>query len=635
MSSESLKKRITDFIIKYPPFSFISEEDLLKISATCKVKIYNPKEYIFREGENPPNQFYVINQGSVHLISEETNEIIEILEEGDIFGIAALLAKRLYIFSAQAIEETILYTFPFLTFEPYIHKYPKVLRYFSGGFSSGMHHFRKKKLDLSEEYKIKKFISYDEVLELKITRNVITASPESTIQEIATLMSEKNIGSILIANEQNHPIGIITDSDLRKKIATGKFPITAKAKEIMTKPVYTFKNNINAAEAIVEMMKKNIRHLCLTEDGTPNSKITGIVSEHDVLVLHGNNPAVLVKEIQNTNEIEKLAKIRDRADKLLKDYIDQDLSIHFVSNTISEINDALIEKAIEISIHKLEKEGIKNPGIPFSWISLGSEGRKEQMLRTDQDNAIIFRDSENNEEIQKYFLKLGSYVNEILMQCGFSECPGNIMARNPELCQPLSKWKEYFKKWMDIPDEKNILNVTIFFDFRNTYGDEAIVEELREFINQHKNNFFLGFLAKNAISTPPPLNFFRNFIVEKSGEHKNEFDLKTRCLLPLIDSARVLCIDKGFLNVSSTIERYRTLQELDPVNKDLYEEAIEAFSYYIKLRTIYGLKNNNSGRFLQPDQLPKMDKQLLRNSFRVIENIQNLLNSQYQLDFIR
>lgn len=635
MSSESLKKRITDFLIKYPPFSFISEEDLLKISATCKVKIYNSKEYIFREGETPPNQFYVINQGSVQLISEETNEIVEVLEEGDIFGIAALLAKRLYIFSAQAVEETILYTFPFLTFEPYIHKYPRVLRYFSSGFSAGMHHLKKKKLEISEEYKIKKFTSYDEVLELKITRNVITASPENTIQEIANLMSEKNIGSMIITDENQYPIGIITDSDLRKKVATGKFPITAKAKEIMSKPVQTFKTNINAAEAIVEMMKKNIRHLCLTEDGTPNSKITGIVSEHDVLVLHGNNPAVLVKEIQNTNELEKLVKIRDRADKLLKDYIDQDLSIHFVSNTISEINDALIEKAIEISIDRLEKEGIKNPEIPFAWVSLGSEGRKEQMLRTDQDNAIIFQDSNNNEEAQKYFLKLGSYVNEILIQCGFSECPGNIMARNPELCQPVSKWKEYFKKWMEIPDEKNILNITIFFDFRNTYGDESIIEELRNFINKHKNNFFIGFLAKNAISTPPPLNFFRNFIVEKSGEHKDEFDLKTRCLLPLIDSARVLCIDKGILTTSSTIERYKMLQEIDKVNKELYEEAIETFSYYLKLRTIYGLKNNNSGRYIKPDELSKLDKQLLRNSFSVIENIQNLLNSQYQLDFIR
>ncbi|MFN3603293.1 MAG: DUF294 nucleotidyltransferase-like domain-containing protein [Leptonema sp. (in: bacteria)] len=635
MTAESLKQRIVDFIIKYPPFHFITEEDLLKIASSCKVKLYSPKEFIFREGENPLNQFYVINQGSVQLILEETDEVIEVLEEGDLFGIAALLAKRLYIFSAQAIEETILYVFPFNIFKPYIHKYPRVLRYFSSGFSSGMHHLKKKKLDLSEEYKVKKFISHDEILELKVTKNVVTAKPEDTIQEIAQIMSQRNIGSIIIVNEKQHPIGIITDSDLRKKVATGKYSITARVKEIMTSPVITFKPNINAAEAIVEMMKRNIRHLCLTEQGTPDSKLKGIISEHDLLVLHGNNPAVLVKEIQNSSEVENLVKIRDRTDKLLKDYIEQELSISFISNIVTEINDALIEKAIEFSINKLQKEGYKQPEVPFAWISLGSEGRKEQMLRTDQDNAIVFKDTENNKEVQEYFLKLGESVNEILMQCKFSECPGNIMARNKEWCQPVSKWKEYFKKWMELPDEKNLLNVTIFFDFRNTYGDDSLIEELRDFITVNKNKFFIGFLAKNAVSTPPPLNFFRNLIVEKSGEHKNEFDLKTRCLLPLVDAARVLCIDKNFFDSPSTLERYKFLKEEDPANKELYEEAMEAFSYYLKLRTVYGLKNNNSGRYIQPDELSKMDKQLLRNSFQVVESIQKLLNTQYQLDFIR
>jgi Predicted signal-transduction protein containing cAMP-binding and CBS domains len=227
-------------------------------------------------------------------------------------------------------------------------------------------------------------------------------------------MKEKNIGSIIITDENKRPIGIITDSDLRKKVATGDFPITAKAKEIMSSPVYTLLPNISASEAIIHMMSKNIRHLVLTEDGTPNTPIFGIVSEHDVLVLHGNNPAVLVKEIQNTEDSRKLSLLRARADKLLKDYIDQEVSIQFVANTISEINDALIKKAIDISIKRLEEEGIKKPEVSFAWLSLGSEGRKEQLLKTDQDNAIVYEDPPENlqEEVRNYFLKLGNSVNK-------------------------------------------------------------------------------------------------------------------------------------------------------------------------------------------------------------------------------
>ncbi len=635
MVAHSLKQRISDFLIKYPPFSYIPESEVLKIAATSKVKVLNPNEFIFHEGENPVSEFYVIYQGSVELIDEKTNEIIEILEEGDIFGIAALLAKRLYIFSARTVEDTILYILPFDFFKEYIQKYPRVLRYFSSGFAPGMHQFKKKKIDLEEDFK--SFFAHDEVLEIKITKNVITAKPDMTVQQIAEIMSEKNIGSIIIVNDNYFPVGIVTDSDLRKKIATGKYPVTVYVKEIMSSPVITFSKNISATDVIIEMMKRKIRHLCLTEDGTPNSKIVGIVSEHDVLALHGNNPAVIVKEIQKTDEIIRLSQMRNRANQLLKEYLKQDVSIVFIANTITEINDALISRAIHLSIEKINKEGYQNPELKFAWLSLGSEGRKEQLLRTDQDNAIVYEDppEEKKEYAQKYFLKLAADVNQILIQCGFEECPGEIMAKNPRWCQPVSVWKSYFKKWMDIPDGEGILNTTIFFDFRVTYGEEKLASELRDYIIQNKNNFFILFLAKKAIDNPPPINFFRNLIVEKSGEHKNEFDLKTRCLMPLIDAARVLVLDKNYLEYQSTIERYEALRRLDNRNESIYKEAIESFEIYLKLRTQQGLFNNNSGRYIKPEELTKLEKQILRNTFHSIELIQNLLNSNYQLNLVR
>lgn len=633
MVSQSLKQRITDFLIKYPPYSYISEQELLKLASLSKIRVLNAKEFVFHEGENPPEEFYVIYQGSIHLLLEDTGEVIEVLEEGDTFGIAALLANRLYIFSAQAYEDTILYVLPFTLFKEYINKYPRVLRYFSSGFAPGMQQYKKRNISFQEQY-LPNLAQHDEVLELKITKNVITCSPDIMIKDLAKIMKEKNIGSMIIADEQRHPIGIITDSDLRKKVATGDFPVTAQAKDIMSSPVFTLKPNISASEAIIHMMSKNIRHLVLTEDGTPNTPIFGIVSEHDVLVLHGNNPAVLVKEIQSTDDSRRLSLIRARADKLLKDYIDQEISIQFVANTISEINDALIKKAIEISIKKLEEEGIKKPDISFTWLSLGSEGRKEQLLKTDQDNAILYEDPPENlqEEVRDYFLKLGNSVNKILVESGFSECPADIMAKNPKWCQPLQKWKEYFKTWMEIPDEKNVMQTTIFFDFRVVYGNTGLAEELRSYIYQLKNPLFISLLAKSAISNPPPLNFFRNLIVEKSGEHKDEFDLKARCLMPLIDAARVLCLEKEMLNIHSTIERYQKLMELEPENRPVYQSAIESFSVYLKFRTEHGLKYGDNGRYLKLNELTKLEKQLLRNTFSAIDDVQKIIKLRYKID---
>ncbi len=635
MAANGLAQRIVDFLTRYPPFSYIPEVELLKLASTCKIKVMNSGEYVFREGERPPREFYVIYQGSVQLVDEETNEIVEVLEEGDLFGIAALLAKRNYIFSAITLEDTILYILSYDIFKEYIENYTRVFRYFSSGFAPGMHQLKKKKIDIGDNFK--SFFVRDEILEIKATKDVITAKPHNTVQEIAQVMSDNNISSIIVVDDNSFPIGIITDSDLRKQIATGRFPVTVQVKEIMSSPVITYPPNISASSVIIEMMKKKVRHLCLTEDGTVNSKVIGIISQHDVLALHGNNPGIIVREIEKSDDIKRLVLMRNRSNQLLNDYLKQDVSITFIANTITEINDALITKAIELSIMRLELEGLKKPDIKFAWLSLGSEGRKEQLLRTDQDNAIVYEDclKDQNEYVQNYFLKLGSEVNQILIQCGFSECPGNIMARNPAWCQPVSGWKKYFDKWIREPDEENILNTTIFFDFRVTYGEESLAKDLRNFIIENKSNRFLLLLAKKAADNPPPINFFRNLIVEKSGEHKNQFDLKGRCLMPLIDAARVLILDRDYLDVQSTIERYEALKKLDPTRESVYNDAIDAFSIYLKIRTIQGLKNRNSGRYINPEELTKLEKQLLRNTFYSIEQIQQVLTSKYQLKIAR
>jgi len=159
-----------------------------------------------------------------------------------------------------------------------------------------------------------------------------------------------------------------------------------------------------------------------------------------------------------------------------------------------------------------------------------------------------------------------------------------------------------------------------------------LAEELKKYIYQLKNPLFLGLLAKSAVSNPPPLNFFRNLIVEKSGEHKDEFDLKARCTMPLIDAARVLCLEHEALDVHSTIERYQKLMELEPENKQVYQSAIESFSVYLRFRTMQGLKHGDTGRYIKLEELTKLEKQLLKNTFSAIEEVQKILKAQFKLD---
>ncbi len=207
-------------------------------------------------------------------------------------------------------------------------------------------------------------------------------------------MADCNIGSILVASPANHPLGIITDTDLRKKVVAMAGAVNERpVNEIMSSPVYTITGGKTVADMVMLMVKTKLRHFCITEDGTPGSPIAGMISEHDIITSEGNNPAVIMKEIMSAEGMEQLKIERDKAETLLGVYLGQNVAVHFITSIMTEINDAIIVRSIRMALDAMEAEGMKRPSVSFCWLSLGSEGRREQLLRTDQDNAIIYRDA--------------------------------------------------------------------------------------------------------------------------------------------------------------------------------------------------------------------------------------------------
>jgi CBS domain-containing protein len=277
--------------------------------------------------------------------------------------------------------------------------------------------------------------------------------------------------------------------------------------------------------------------------------------------------------------------------------------------------------------------------VAFCWLSLGSEGREEQLLRTDQDNALLYADVPEAESanVKQYFLQLAQHVNDTLHACGFVYCPADMMARNPNWCLSLSEWQQQFKRWIQTPDEKAVLYSTIFFDYRPVYGDYSLAEALTTSIYQHLQveGLFLPILAKNALTNPAPLSFFRSFVVERSGEHKNEFDIKSRAMMPLADAARVLSLHHKLSGLNSTIKRYKKLALLEPNNAALFEEAAMAYEILMRFRATDGFKHQDSGRFIQPEALNKIERLSLKSAFKPIEDLQALLKTRFQLSYLR
>ena len=346
-----------------------------------------------------------------------------------------------------------------------------------------------------------------------------------------------------------------------------------------------------------------------------------------------NNPGVLLKQCKRASKSSDLRIIREKLTDLIQQSLDKNIPINHLCSIAGEINTAISRRAIELAIEKIGTP----PPTKFSWLCMGSQGRKEQLLLTDQDNFIVFEDVPDKEydAVKKYFLELAERVTKTLNKVGYEYCPANMMASNPMWCKSLTDWKKQFNLWINAPGDNGILMCSIFFDYDLVYGDESFVDKLTQniFENTNKNELFFAFLGADAIKSPPPLGFFKQFIVENDGENKDTFDIKARALMPLIDAGRLLALHKEIRNVNNTYLRYKKLAELEPQNEELYEACADAFLTLLSFRTEEGLMNENSGRYLNLKELSKLDKVKLKNSFYPIQGIQELLKTRFQLAY--
>lgn len=632
----SIAERVYDFLKNYPPFNILKNKDLLEISKGVSIIYLEKGDVLFKKGDPFNEHFYMVRNGAVtlfHTNSNNTQEIINISDAGDIFGVRPLIAKEDYKLTATANEESIVYAIPIDTFQSVTQNNTSVYKFLITAFATNAYD------PYTAEETGKIFIDYlpntsQDMVNFQTanyTKNPITCELTSTLKDAAIKMSAHKIGCIIVIDDDKKPVGIITNSDIKNKIATGLFTIETSVTHIMSSPVITNKKDLTVADGQLQMIKHNIGHLCITKDGTINSKLIGVLTHHDILVALGHNPSVILKEIKRAKRTKKLRTTRLKSNTLLKNYLEQNIPISHIIKIISQINDAITIRAIEIALKKMPTP----PPVPFSWLALGSQGRKEQLLFTDQDNAIVFHDVPKNkyQETQTYFLELGKMVTKSLNKIGFEYCEADMMASNSEWCKSITEWKLQFENWILHPDEKAILLSSIFFDYNRVYGDKSLVDDLSDSIYEslNKTSLFFKFLGKDALKNPSPLGFFKQFLVEENGEKKDLFNIKSRALMPLIDAARLLTLSHKIKDVNNTSERFEKLAEVESNNKELYESCSYAFKALSKFKTKQGLLHSNSGKFIELETLTKEEKLKLKRCFKPIHEIQETLKIRFDL----
>lgn len=646
MSAPSMIPEVADQLGRFPPFDQLPRVAREDLAAHVRLRYLEAGETLFVEGEPTQSCFFVIKKGLISLSRkvDEEDEEFEICDEGDIVGLRGLIAKAPYSASGHAKEESLIYELPFEVFLGLMQAHPALNLYLAAGFASETPAVREELMASAKKLRRGRASGVSQLDEsdsrtVEPSRPVLSCQTSTTVQEAAVMMRQRRAGAI-IAVEEDRPIGILTDTDLRSKVvAEALNPKTTTVGEVMSAPVMTIPDGETVSRLIGLMMQRGVHHFCVTEDGGPNSPLIGVISEHDVLTAQGSHPMVLQQRLRETDDIQTLKTLRDRAESLLGRYLDQEASTAFICEMISGINDALTESALRIGEARLEEAGLERPEVPYAWLSLGSQGRREQLLRTDQDNMILYADPEPSaaEATKQYFLRLGDEACGVLIAAGFMPCPGKVMANNPELTGPISSWKKRFTNWIRYPEPMALMNSSIYFDLRPLRPGDPLANALIEHIHKEimEESAFLTFFAANALHNPPPRSFFRSFILERSGEHAESFDVKARAMMPLCDAARVLVHHIGIRERLSTPGRYAAIAKAEPRLAMLASEAGHAYEILLRMRAKEGLRNDNSGRFLDINSLNKLERQTLRNTFSVVESVQRLLQNRFRTDFVR
>lgn len=630
----AITQRIANFLKEYEPFSYLSYEDLIKIVSTIRVINLEKHKSLFQINDTLHDVFYVVSSGVIHLtvISDAEETLLNKCYTGDIFGLRPFFAKNNYQMNAKAREESIVYAVPIATFKPFVAQNATVLDFLLESFAVNT----KNSLDNKNHTLLSDNVSYSDnqsdmqyFQSLNYNKTPLKISHDTLIKDAAQLVTENMFDNALIT-DLNNPIGIVTDKDFRSKVATGRFPLTNSISKIMASPVITVTENISVAEAQLVMLKHGVTHLCVTKDGTDKSEVKGVISEHDLVVAQANNPGILLKEIKKSQTAKELKLVRNKLADIIQSSLNKNIPLTHITSIAGEITLAIVKRSVEQAILELG-----SPPARFAWLCIGSQGRKEQLLLTDQDNILVFEDvsPEKYRDVKDYFLKLAKKATATLEKVGYINCPNGHMASNMMWCKSLTDWSKQYENWMNTPGENTNEISSVFFDYEIAFGEQKIEDELTDVIFSNIKNkvLFLDYLGNDTIKKPTPLNFFKKFNIEEDGEHKGKFDIKTRALMPLIDGARLLILSNNIKGINSTYLRFKQLAMIDPKFSEVYLNCADAYLVLSKFRTIEGLKNDNTGQYINLEELSKVDKEKLKNALAPMKELEELIKDKIQL----
>ena len=605
------------FISNIHPFNTLNTFELDDLVEDLDIVYFKANSIVQAQDSNPEFLYFVL-KGLIQEINDD--EVLSVYSKGEIFDSVSLI-KNHSKNSFVAIEESICYALKKERFMQILSSNQQLENYFFQSISDKLNNNI-----LNEKNKDMANIMIAKVKDAKVHKAVVVDT-NKTIYEAAKIIKQEKIPTLLLKDEDGE-MYIVTDSDFRQKVILNRMDYDDLVVKIASKGLIYINEDDFLFNAQLQMAKHGLKRVVVKND---HDEIVGILDQISLSSFFATNTFAVSNQIINAETLEELKEASHSFIKIIKSLNAKGVKIEFISKLINQLNKKLLDKLYKILA---PKELIGKSCL----VVMGSEGRAEQILRTDQDNALIISDDCSiSEEKLREFTHL---FTETLVDFGFPRCEGNIMVSNPYWCRKQSDFKELIYEWVNSPSGDNFMNIAIFYDALCVSGDIEIIKELKNYlfkISSNSQSFYTNF-ARVINSFDVPLGFFDGFVFNSKDEkHKDEIDIKRGGIFIIVQGIRSLSIQNRVLN-TNTIKRINSLKELKVLDDESAKELIMAFNILNSLKLKASLekldKKEKIDNFVNPNRLTIMEKDLLKDSFKIVNKLKKRLENHFKLNYV-
>ena len=592
------------FVRGSPPFDALPSRMFEDAARALEIVFYPAATRILVRGGEPSQHLYVIRKGAVRL--ERDAQTLQVLEEGEIFGFTSLISGNATI-DVTVEEDLLAYRLPRKEFEALLGHAP-----FAGHFASGLAERLRNSLERSQ------VVSFQPDLGVPVSTLLrgpaVRIAEDATVGEAARLMAKESVSSVLVDSD---PPGIVTDRDFRKRVlAAGRGPETP-VREVYTSPIKTVSADCPVYEAWRILLDAGCHHLPVARNG----EIIGVISATDLLKCTAAGPVAVMKNVERLGGRDALPGYSTKVAEMASALFNGGLEPTVIGGFVARLNDTLMTRIL-----RWAESDLGSPPTPYAWVVFGSEGRMEQMVLTDQDNALVW--GEDVPGAREYFGALAEKAVADLQAAGFPRCAGGYMATR--WLGPLDSWEDDFRGWLEKPTPQALLEASIFFDFRVVHG-HLDVSRLRSVTARAAGaRTFLAATAKSALTFRPP-----GGLVLRLRSESSRFDMKLKGISPIVFLARVYGLESAS-RTSNTLDRLRAAVDARLITKDTCETLSEAYRFLLRVRLRTQLNAIAEGKppsnLVSLSDLSSMERSRLRDAFRAIEDWQQRASYHYRTD---